>query len=248
MTPARAAAYGAAWLSLVVPLLDEEQNVEPLVKEVVAVQSELSLGLELILIDDGSTDRTRSELERMRSQHPELRILTFPTRRGQSAAISAGVRAARHPYVATLDGDLQNDVRDVRRMLALCGETCDVVIGRRAERRDSASRRAAALLANRVRGALLGDGAADSGCSLKLFPRARFLELTPFDGMHRFLPALFRAQGARLCEIEVNHRERRAGRSKYTNWGRLRRTVPDLFGVLWLRSRRLDLSDLRELE
>jgi dolichol-phosphate mannosyltransferase len=230
----------------VVPLLDEEHNVEPLVAEIVALQAELEMSSELILIDDGSTDGTRAALERMRERHPALRIFAFPTRRGQSAAIAAGVRAARHAYVATLDGDLQNDVRDLRRMLALC-ERCEVVIGRRGVRRDTPSRRLAAHVANRVRGALLGDGASDSGCSLRLFPRARFLELAAFDGMHRFLPALFRAQGVTLCEIEVNHRERHSGRSKYTNWGRLRRTLPDLLGVLWLRSRSLDLDEMIEI-
>lgn len=245
MNTARALAAGISGLSLVVPLLDEEHNVAPLVAEISALQSELGVDSELILVDDGSTDGTRAELERARSLHKGVRILAFPTRRGQSAALAAGVRAARHPYVATLDGDLQNDVRDVRRMLALCGR-CDVVIGRRGDRRDSASRRVAALLANRVRGWLLGDGAVDSGCALRLFPRARFLELTPFDGMHRFLPALFRAQGAILCEIEVRHRQRQSGRSKYTVLGRLRRTLPDLLGVLWLRARRLDLSGLLE--
>ncbi len=245
MTRAGALACSITGLSLVVPLLNEELNVDPLVAEITALQAELEIESELILIDDGSTDGTRAALERNRQLHKDLRILAFPTRRGQSAAIAVGVRAARHPYVATLDGDLQNDVRDVPRMLALC-DRCDVVIGRRADRRDSASRRFAALLANRVRRWLLDDGAMDTGCSLKLFPRARFLELTMFDGMHRFLPALFRAQGANLCEIEVHHRERRAGISKYGNFRRLLRTVPDLAGMLWLRSRRLDLSGLSE--
>ena len=245
MIGARALAYGISGLSLVVPLLNEEQNVEPLVGEIAALQAELELASELILVDDGSTDGTHAALQRARSAHKEVRVLAFPTRRGQSAAIVAGVRAARHPYIATLDGDLQNDVRDVRRMLALC-ERCDVVIGRRADRRDSASRRLAAAIANRVRSRLLDDGAVDTGCSLKLFPRQRFLELTMFDGMHRFLPALFRAQGATLCEIEVSHRARRAGQSKYTNLGRFIRTLPDLLGMLWLRSRRLDLSGLSE--
>ncbi len=244
MNTARALAYGISGLSLVVPLYDEEHNVEPLVAEVTALQAELGLESELILVDDVSTDGTRIALERA-CLNRGVRVLAFPSRRGQSAAIAAGVRAARHPYVATLDGDLQNDIRDLRRMLSLC-DRCDVIIGRRAERRDSAYRRLAALTANRVRAKLLGDGARDSGCSLRLFPRDRFLELPAFDGMHRFLPALFRAQGARLCEIEVRHRERYSGRSKYTVLGRLRRTAPDLLGVLWLRSRRLDLRGLLE--
>jgi dolichol-phosphate mannosyltransferase len=245
VSTAGALACGITGLSLVVPLLNEEPNVDPLVAEIAALQAELAIETELILVDDGSTDGTREALERNRRAHRDLRILAFPTRRGQSAAIAVGVRAARHPYVATLDGDLQNDVRDVPRMLALC-DRCDVVIGRRTERHDSASRRVAALVANRVRRQLLDDGAMDSGCSLKLFPRARFLELTMFDGMHRFLPALFRAQGANLCEIEVHHRERRAGVSKYGNFRRLLRSVPDLLGMLWLRWRRLDLSGLLE--
>jgi dolichol-phosphate mannosyltransferase len=245
MNPAHALACGISGLSLVVPLLDEEQNVEPLVAEIRALQADLGIESELILVDDGSTDGTRAALLRARTRYDGVRVLAFPTRRGQSAALAAGVRAARHPYVATLDGDLQNDVRDVRRMLALC-DRCDVIIGRRGERHDSVHRLLAARIANGVRGRLLGDGAVDSGCSLRLFPRARFLELPSFDGMHRFLPALFRAQGASLCEIEVRHRKRLSGRSKYTILGRLGHTVPDLLGMLWLRSRRLDLSGLLE--
>jgi dolichol-phosphate mannosyltransferase len=148
----------------------------------------------------------------------------------------AGILAARMSHTATMDGDLQNDPRDLPRMIAAAAEH-DVVIGRRARRRDTFARRAAGKLANAVRRAALGDGASDTGCSLKVFPTGAFLALPRFDGMHRFLPALFRQQGLGIHELDVNHRERVAGRSKYTNLARLRRTIFDLFGVWWLSKR-----------
>jgi dolichol-phosphate mannosyltransferase len=233
-------------LSLVIPLFEEADNVEPLVAELLAVQRRLDLPSEIVLVDDGSRDDTLERLELAHKDHPGLRVLTLPANRGQSAALCAGIRFSRLSHVATLDGDLQNDPLDLLRMLPLCAGH-DVVIGRRAQRRDSWSRRAAAWGANRVRGWLLRDGASDTGCSLKVFPRDEFLALPAFDGMHRFLPALFRAAGASLCEVEVNHRVRRSGRSKYTNLRRLRRTIPDLLGVLWLQRRRVELGGLRPL-
>jgi dolichol-phosphate mannosyltransferase len=147
-------------------------------------------------------------------------------------------------HVAMLDGDLQNDPADIPRLLEQAG-ACDVVIGRRSDRRDTLARRFAGRVANATRQAVLSDGASDTGCSLKIFPAEVFLALPRFDGMHRFLPALFRNQGLSVRELDVNHRERRAGRSKYTNLARLRRTVFDLFGVWWLSKRtiRLDAKD-----
>lgn len=232
-------------LSVVVPLHDERDNVAPLVAELLAFRDKLGLPCELILVDDGSQDGTARELALARASDPAIRVLSLPTTRGQSAALLAGVRASRMRHVATLDGDLQNDPLDLLRLLPLCRE-CDVAIGRRARRRDRWSRALAGRVANRVRRAVLRDPASDTGCSLRIFPRALLLELPAFDGMHRFLPALFQRAGATLSEIEVHHRERHSGRSKYTNWGRLRRTLPDLFGVWWLARRHPDLTGLSE--
>jgi glycosyltransferase involved in cell wall biosynthesis len=223
-------------LSVVVPVYDEEDNIGPLADELAAALTGLELPWEVVFVDDGSKDGTRKRVLETLEHKQGFRLVPLDRNQGQSAALVAGVRAARHSHVATLDGDLQNDPRDVPRALALLREH-DVVIGRRAQRRDTVWRRLAGKLANGVRRRVLGDGASDTGCSLKLFPTQAFLALPRFDGMHRFLPALFRYQGLTVHEIDVNHRARVAGRSKYTNFARLRRTIFDLAGVYWLSKR-----------
>ena len=231
-------------LSVVVPVFDEEENVGPLAQEIRAALADLSVPHEVIFVDDGSRDGTRKHVLEAAAGDPNVRLVALERNQGQSAALVAGVRAARMSHVATLDGDLQNDPADVPRLLALAAAH-DVVIGRRAVRRDTLARRLAGRFANAVRRAVLGDGASDTGCSLKVFPAAAFLALPRFDGMHRFMPALFRYQGLSIFEVGVNHRERHSGRSKYTNLARLRRTVFDLVGVYWLARRaiRLDPRD-----
>ncbi len=225
-------------VSVVVPLFDEEENVEALVAELVSVHAANGYSWELILVDDGSRDETRKRALEAVELHRQTRLVPLARNLGQSAALVAGVRAARMSHVATLDGDLQNDPSDLPRLLARA-EQFDVVIGRRRRRRDRLARRFAGRVANAARRAVLRDGAADTGCSLKVFPVAAFLLLPSFDGMHRFLPALFRDQGLSVSELDVNHRPRRAGRSKYSNLARLRRGLLDLFGVWWLSRRAL---------
>lgn len=219
-----------------VPVFDEEDNVAPLAAEIDSVLAGIELPNEVIFVDDGSRDSTRQRVLQAIARHSNLRLVPLARNRGQSAALLAGVRAARMSHVATLDGDLQSDPADLPLLLE-CARRHDVVIGRRAERRDSFARRLAGRVANRVRRAVLGDGASDSGCPLKLFPTSAFLALPRFDGMHRFLPALFRNLGLDVHEVDVRHRERRAGRSKYTILARLSRTLVDLFGVWWLSKR-----------
>ena len=228
-------------LSVVVPVYDEEENVLPLADEVVAALAGLGFPYELIFVDDGSRDETRKRVLEAIDRMPCVRLVPLARNGGQSAALLAGVRAARMSHVATLDGDLHNDPRDIPRLLDHAREH-DVVIGRRAKRRDTLARRLAGRLANAVRRSVLGDGASDTGCALKVFPAEVFLALPRFDGMHRFMPALFRYQGLSVLEVDVNHRERRAGRSKYTNLARLRRTIFDLFGVWWLSKRTIALD------
>ena len=223
-------------VSVVVPVYDEEDNVGPMADELAAALAELAVPWEVIFVDDGSRDGTRKQVLAAVESRPGFRLIPLDRNQGQSSALVAGVRAARHSHVVTLDGDLQNDPRDVPKLVGLAAES-DVVIGRRAKRRDTFARRVAGRFANAVRRAVLGDGASDTGCSLKLFPTQAFLALPRFDGMHRFLPALLRYQGLSVREVDVNHRARTAGTSKYTNLARLRRTVFDLFGVFWLSKR-----------
>jgi dolichol-phosphate mannosyltransferase len=232
-------------VSVVIPLFDEQDNVAPLAQELAAALADLPVPHEVIFVDDGSRDETRKRVLTVLESRPEMRLVALPRNQGQSSALVAGIRAARMSHTATLDGDLQNDPADLPRLVAAAADH-DVVIGRRAKRRDTFARRAAGRLANAVRRAALGDGASDTGCSLKVFPTGAFLALPRFDGMHRFLPALFRQQGLQIHELDVNHRERVAGRSKYTNLARLRRTIFDLFGVWWLSKRTIRVGAREE--
>jgi dolichol-phosphate mannosyltransferase len=227
-------------LSVVVPVCNEAENVEPLVREIHAALSARSY--EMIFIDDGSTDETAAILRRLKTEFSTLRVLRHSFRSGQSAAVASGVRAARAPWVATLDGDGQNDPADIPRLLAErdspAGRGVQLFMGnRKASRKDTAFRKLQSNIANSVRSGLLGDGTPDTGCGIKLFSRDLFLELPRFDHMHRFLPALFQRHGARVVSVPVSHRPRLRGTSKYGMLNRLWVGIVDICGVMWLRRR-----------
>ncbi|MBC8025847.1 MAG: glycosyltransferase family 2 protein [Steroidobacteraceae bacterium] len=227
-------------LSVVVPVCDEAENVEPLVREIDAALAHVPY--EMIFIDDGSTDDTAKILLALKATLPALRVLRHSFRSGQSAAVASGVRAARAPWIATLDGDGQNDPADIPRLLAareLPGNrSVQLFMGnRKASRRDTAFRKLQSGIANGVRSSLLGDGTPDTGCGIKLFARDAFMELPRFDHMHRFLPALFQRHGARVISVPVGHRARTRGTSKYGMLNRLWVGIVDIAGVMWLRRR-----------
>jgi dolichol-phosphate mannosyltransferase len=227
-------------LSVVVPVCNEAENVEPLAREIHAAVG--SIPYEMIFIDDGSTDETAAILQRLKAELPALRVLRHSFRSGQSAAVASGVRAARAPWVATLDGDGQNDPADIPKLIAARdsadGRGVQLFMGnRKASRKDTAFRKLQSSIANGVRSSLLGDGTPDTGCGIKLFERAVYVELPRFDHMHRFLPALFLRQGARVVSIPVSHRPRTRGTSKYGMLNRLWVGIVDIAGVMWLRRR-----------
>jgi glycosyltransferase involved in cell wall biosynthesis len=222
--------------SVVIPAYNEEENLEPLLAELLPVMASLPGAHEVIVVDDGSTDGTAERLSALRERHPSLRVLTLARNRGQSAAFAAGFQAARGDVIITLDADLQNDPADIPRVLAQLDRYA-VVCGVRRRRRDNAVRRVSSRVANAVRRAVIGDGITDTGCSLKAFPAASARRLVPFDGMHRFLPALLQWQGCTVTEVVVAHRPRRAGASKYNVRNRALRTLLDLLAVRWLKSR-----------
>ena len=228
-------------LSVVVPVCNEVENVVPLAREVAAAL--VGRSFELIFVDDGSTDGTADAVLAARREVPQVRLMRHSRRSGQSAAVRTGVRAARAEWVATLDGDGQNDPADIPALLAArdSARTGDgsvlIVMGHRTTRRDSWLKRVSSRVANGVRGRLLGDGTPDTGCGIKLMHRATFLELPFFDHLHRFLPALYQQQGARAISVPVNHRPRTRGRSKYGLNNRLWVGIVDLCGVMWLRAR-----------
>jgi dolichol-phosphate mannosyltransferase len=227
-------------LSVVVPVCNEAENVEPLAREIDAALAHVAY--EMIFIDDGSTDDTAKILLALKASLPTLRVLRHSFRSGQSAAVASGVRAARASWIATLDGDGQNDPADIPKLLAARELTenrgVQLIMGnRKASRRDTAFRKLQSSIANGVRSSLLGDGTPDTGCGIKLFARDAFLELPRFDHMHRFLPALFQRQGARVISVPVGHRARTRGTSKYGMLNRLWVGIVDIAGVMWLRRR-----------
>ncbi|WP_292070677.1 glycosyltransferase family 2 protein [Brevundimonas sp. UBA7534] len=225
-------------ISVVVPVHDEAGAAVALAREI--AEAFAGRAYEMIFVDDASRDDTLGELKAAMNDLPTLRVLAHSTNAGQSRAVRTGVLAARAPIVVTMDGDGQNPPADAPRLVdALTAAPSDVALvgGRRARRQDSASKRQASLWANRIRRRLLGDDADDTGCGLKAFRREAFLRLPYFDHVHRYLPALMIREGYRNQYLDVGHRHRETGRSKYTNWGRLRASVSDLAGVMWLKSR-----------
>ncbi|BET68592.1 glycosyltransferase family 2 protein [Opitutales bacterium ASA1] len=223
--------------SLVVPVYNEDSCIESTITEALDAARALGHPFELIAVDDGSTDRTASVLRSLVPRTPELRVLTLPRNCGQSAAFGAGFTVARGAYVVTMDADGQNDPRDIGPLLRAMSDS-DCCCGIRTNRRDTWAKRAASRVANAARRALVHDGVIDTGCSLRAM-RADFARRLPMHlrGMHRFIPALLGMWGARITQIEVGHRARLSGKSKYTNLGRLRVTVRDVLMVRWMQRR-----------
>lgn len=224
--------------SVVIPMKDEEENVVDLIEELEPVMESLGKAWELICIDDGSRDGTRALLHDLARNKGYLRLIAFAGNYGQSSAFDAGFRAARGEYVITLDGDRQNDPADIPKMTTAV-EGYDLVCGRRAKRRDSWFKRLTSRLANGIRGRLCRDGVQDTGCSLKVYRTSCLRNIKMYHGMHRFLPALFRIEGYRTTEVDVNHREREKGKSKYNIFNRGFKTISDMFAVMWMRRRQL---------
>jgi dolichol-phosphate mannosyltransferase len=225
-------------LSVVIPVKNEAENIAPLVAE---IRSALEGGasFEIVYVDDGSTDGTTAEVRRLAAAGAPVRLVRHARSCGQSAAIRTGVRNARGPWIATLDGDGQNDPADIPRLwqLARAENAPALIAGWRQARRDTWWKRLSSRIANGVRGRMLGDATPDTGCGLKVFRRDLFLDLPYFDHMHRFLPALVKRAGGRTVSVPVNHRPRARGRSNYGTLDRLTVGIVDLFGVMWLMRR-----------
>lgn len=239
-------------LSIVVPVRNEADNLLPLIHEIAdAMRSAESY--EIVYVDDGSDDHSDVVFKQALQEIPALKVIRHARSYGQSAAIHTGVKTAKFPWIATLDGDGQNDPQDIPRLFeVLMGQrqpppAFSMVAGWRNKRHDTAWRLFSSKVANAVRSSLLGDNTPDTGCGLKVFSKNLFLALPYFDHMHRFLPALVLRAGGSVVSEPVNHRPRNAGSSKYGTLDRLGVGIVDLLGVMWLQ-KRATIIEAKEIE
>jgi glycosyltransferase involved in cell wall biosynthesis len=224
------------WLSIVIPVHDEVENLEELYLELSEALKTLEDGAEVILVDDGSRDGSLAKIRELAARDPRVRCVALAGNHGQTAALEAGFAQVRGEITVTLDADLQNDPADIPRLLALL-DRADVVNGIRTERHDSWVRKLSSRIGNGFRNWMTGESVTDVGCSLRAMRTSYLRRVKLFRGMHRFLPTLLRIEGARLVEIPVSHRPRRHGRSKYGIGNRLFVGLVDVFAVRWMQRR-----------
>ncbi len=232
--------------SVVIPLKDEAENIEALVYELEATMQGLGKPWELICVDDGSQDNTALLLQKLANEKPFLRAIIFNGNYGQSSAFDAGFQTARGEFLITMDGDGQNDPADIPNLVKKM-DSSDLVCGYRKKRQDSLLKKWISHLANFTRSRVCQDGVRDTGCSLKIYRTHCLHKLKMYQGMHRFLPALFVIEGFRVSEAPVNHRPRLKGRSHYNLWNRSLNTIVDMFAVHWMRKRRLQYKIAKEI-
>jgi dolichol-phosphate mannosyltransferase len=229
-------------LSVIVPFYNESGNIMSLIKEI--SQTLEHIPFEILAIDDASTDETFQELEQAAKLYPKVKIFRHDRNYGQSPAILTGAYQAQYPLLVTLDGDGQNNPQDIVKLwetyhsISPREQKATVVFGKREKRHDNLIRRFSSLVGNTTRSLLLKDQCPDTGCSLKLFPRDGFLQLPLFNHFHRYLPALFQLHNYQIIYVNVSHRPRLRGKSKYGIWNRLWVGIYDLFGVRWLLRRK----------
>ena len=238
----------APYVSIVIAVKNERENIAPLVEEINRAFADTHYAFEIVFIDDGSNDGTFEEIERVRAAFPNIHVLQFEKNYGQSNALVAGIGAATGELVATMDGDLQNDPADFPRMIAILKEkSLDMVTGIRKKRHDSKYRRIQSKIANYVRNTITGDDITDSACAVRVFRRDCFKDIYHFQGMHRFMPTLFRMAGYKVEQVPVNHRQRRFGKAKYGMLNRVFKATGDLFAVRWMQKNYIRYSIKRKL-
>jgi glycosyltransferase involved in cell wall biosynthesis len=225
-------------ISVVVPVYNEEENLPVLIPQIAEVLGPLGKTYEMIFVDDGSQDHSRGLLKEMALQFPQIRVLGFKKNCGETAAGAAGIKEARGGIVITIDADLQNDPKDIPRMLDYLKEY-DMVTGWRQKREDSWVKRITSRIANRIRNSLSGEEIQDSGCTFRAYKRECLQEIKLYKGMHRFIPTLVKMEGYRVIEIPIAHHPRKFGVSKYTTWNRMWRAFVDLLAVKWMKSRHI---------
>jgi len=232
-------------LSVVIPVYNEAENIDPLVDRLRTALAEWAGTIEILFVDDGSTDGTLECLKRARARDRRIRIAHFRRNLGQTAAMAAGFHLARGEAVVTMDGDLQNDPADVPRLARLLA-LWDVVCGVRLERHDSWWKRFSSRIANGFRNWATDDEIIDTGCSLKAYRRECVARLELYHGMHRFLPTLLKMRGYRVTQTPVLHHPRQAGRTKYGTWRRLKKGLADVWAVRWMKRNWINYRDVLE--
>jgi dolichol-phosphate mannosyltransferase len=224
--------------SFVIPVHNEEKNLSPLMEEIETVRAKLDGESEVIFVNDGSTDQSGTELQRLEKQFSSVRVFTFEKNAGQSAAFAEGIGQAEGELIITMDADLQNNPADIPRMLKWYPEY-DVVIGNRILRRDSFKKKLSSLIANTIRNWITDEHIADTGCSLKIFKACYLKKVKFYNGMHRFLPTLCRFEGASVKEVPVSHRSRMFGETHYGTKNRAFSAFVDALAVRWMMRRKL---------
>ncbi len=230
-------------LSIVIPVRNEMDNIIPLAEEI-DEKIRQHFSYEIIFVNDGSSDATQDRIEQVQAKNPRVRYLTFRCGVGQTEAFDAGFKTAKGEFIATMDGDGQNDPADLPRMFQALSNA-DLVCGVRRRRRDTLKRRMASKIANTSRNWMTREQITDVGCSLRIFRRSCMKELKLYHGMHRFLPTMFRIAGYEFVEVPVNHRQRLRGETKYGIWDRFKEGVVDLFAVRWIQNRSLNYEIVR---
>lgn len=225
-------------ISVVVPVYNEEENLPVLIPQIVEVLESLGKAYEMIFVDDGSVDRSRQILKDMAKIYPQMHVIGFKKNCGETAAGAAGLKEARGEIVITMDADLQNDPKDIPRMLEYFKDY-DMVTGWREKREDSWVKRITSKIANLIRNWLSGDNIKDSGCTFRAYRRECLQNIKLFRGMHRFMPTLVKMEGFRVIEIPITHHPRKFGVSKYTTWNRMWCAFIDLLAVRWMKSRHI---------
>jgi len=235
-------------LSIVIPVYNEEDNIVPLVKRITEAMSGWQGTVEILFVDDGSSDRTLELLKKAQASDARIRIAHFRKNLGQTAAMAAGFRLARGEAVATLDADLQNDPMEVPRLARMLKDW-DVVCGVRTRRKDTRWKRISSRIGNGFRNWMTGDNIVDTGCTLKAYRRECLDGLELYKGMHRFLPTLIKMRGYRVTQVPVSHHPRLAGETKYGTWGRLVKGLEDVWAVRWMKKNHIDYeSELQWIE
>jgi len=227
------------YLSIVIPVFNEEENLLLLTTELVEVLRTLNKSWEIIFIDDGSTDGSLRVLRELRELFPHIKVIKFKKNYGQTAAFDAGFKVAKGEIIITMDSDLQNDPHDIPKLLDKIADY-DAVCGWRHKRNDPLIKRISSRVANSVRNRLSGEAIVDVGCSLKAFRSEYVKKLNLYNGMHRFFPTLIKMEGGRVIEVKVNHRPRKHGSSKYNIRNRILRSFIDLLAVCWMKKRILN--------